>query len=215
MISRYRHEIDNARAHIISLWLVIMLLAAFLAYAFWGWSQAPEQIDVHVPPDLSSGVTLHINEIPKPNIYTFAFYMWQQINRWPEDGDKDYPKRLFQFAAYLTPSFLATLERDMKRRGRQGELAGRVRALLETPGQSYSETRVRQVADDVWEVTIDTTVNETVHGLEVKHTRIVWPLRVVRYDVDRERNPWGLAIDGFFGKGPYKVNPDKQQEDAS
>lgn len=213
MISRYRHEIDNARAHIISLWFVIILLSGFLAYVVWGWSQAPKRIEVHVPPDLSTGVTMRLGEVPKPNVYSFAFYIWQQINRWPEDGFKDYPTRLYQFAPYLTPTFLSALERDMKRRGLQGELSGRVRALLETPGQFYSESRVREVANGVWEVTLDTTLTETVHGMPVKKARIVWPLRVVRYDVDPERNPWGMALDGFFGEGPRKV--EKSREDAS
>ncbi|HOP18281.1 MAG TPA: DUF2895 family protein, partial [Gammaproteobacteria bacterium] len=32
-----------------------------------------------------------------------------------------------------------------------------------------------------------------------------YPLRVVRYDVDRELNPWGMAIDGFASPGPSRV----------
>ena len=54
-MSRYRHESDNQRAHIVSLWVVIMLLASGLAYAIHGWSQAPSAITLHIPPDLRSG----------------------------------------------------------------------------------------------------------------------------------------------------------------
>ncbi len=213
-MSRYRHEIDNARAHIISLWLVIMLLAGALAYAFHGWSAAPEDITVHVPPDLSAGASLSLGEIPKPNLYAFGFYMWQQLNRWPKDGAEDYAKNLYRFAAYITPSFRADLLRDMNRRGRQGELSSRVRALFEDPDAMYEEGRVQPVADGVWIVTLDTIIEESVSGMEVKRTRIRYPLRVVRYDVDRERNPWGLALDGFAGGGPIKLDTQTKGKDT-
>ena len=210
-MSRYRHEIDNARAHIISLWLVIMLLAGALTYAFHGWSSAPDEITVHIPPDLSSGASLSVGDVPAPSVYTFAFYIWQQLNRWPENGTKDYAGNLYRFAAYITPSFRADLLRDMERRGRQGELSSRVRALFEDPGAKYSEGRVTTVADGVWTVTIDTFIEESVAGMAVKKTRIRYPLRVIRYDVDRTHNPWGLALDGFAAGGPVKLEDSPKQ----
>ncbi len=214
-MSRYRHEIDNARAHVTSLWLVIILLAGALAYAFHGWSNAPSDITVHIPPDLSSGASMSVGDIPAPNLYSFAFYMWQQLNRWPEDGAKDYPGNLYRLSAYLTPSFRAELLRDMERRGRQGELSNRERALFEAPGAQYEEGRVKPVADGVWIVTFDAVIEETVAGMEVKKTRIRYPLRVIRYDVDREANPWSLALDGFADGGPVKLEQTKEGTNKS
>ncbi len=211
-MSRYRHEIDNARAHVTSLWLVIMLLAGFLAYAFHGWSQAPNDITVHIPPDLSSGTSMRVGDVPAPNAYAFAFYIWQQLNRWPKDGAKDYASNLYRFAAYVTPAFRADLLRDMQRRGHQGELSSRVRALFEDPGAMYEESRVKPVADGVWTVTIDAVIEESVSGMEVKKNRVRYPLRVIRYDVDRDRNPWGLALDGFADGGPVKLKQPKEGE---
>ena len=204
-MSRYRHEIDNARAHIVSLWLVIILLAIALAYAFRGWANAPSDITLHIPPDLSAGSTVRVGEVPKPNVYGFGYYMWQQLNRWPRDGAEDFPAKLYRFAAYVTPAFRAELLRDMDRRGRMGELTGRVRALYEAPGAQYEDSRVETVGPNAWTVTIEAVIEETVAGLPVKHTRIRYPLRVVRYDVDRELNPWGMAIDGFAAPGPSRV----------
>jgi len=204
-MSRYRHEIDNARAHIISLWVVIIVLAMGMAYAFRGWANAPSDITLHIPPDLSSGSSVRVGEIPKPNVYGFGYYMWQQLNRWPKDGAEDFPAKLYQFSAYLTPSFRAQLLRDMNRRGRKGELTGRVRALYEAPGAQYADTRVEVLGPNAWTITIEAVIEETVAGLSVKNTRIRYPLRIVRYDVDRELNPWGMAIDGFAAPGPSKV----------
>lgn len=208
MLSRYRHEIDNARAHVLSLWAVIGLLSLFLAWALHGWSNAPEDITVHVPPDLSEGVTLGLQDIPKPNVYAFAFYIWQQVNRWPDNGEKDYPKNLYSFQAYMTPRFRAELLRQLKQRGKRGELVGRVRALHAVPGVVYEDRRVDVVSDGVWIVWIDAIIEETVAGLEVKRTPIRYPLRVVRYEVDPEANPWGMALDGF-SQDPVRI-PDSE-----
>ena len=138
-------------------------------------------------------------------VYGFGYYMWQQLNRWPKDGAEDFPAKLYRFAAYVTPAFRAELLRDMDRRGRMGELTGRVRALYEAPGAQYDDSRVQAVGPNAWTVTIEAVIEETVAGLPVKHTRIRYPLRVVRYDVDRELNPWGMAIDGFAAPGPSRV----------
>ena len=50
---RYRHEIDNVRAHLRSLWVIIGLQIALIAGLWYGWSQAPRHLTVHVPPDLA------------------------------------------------------------------------------------------------------------------------------------------------------------------
>ena len=58
---RYRTEIDNVRAHLRSLWAVIGLQFIVIAVLWFGWSQAPTQLTVHVPPDLRSGGTCTVN----------------------------------------------------------------------------------------------------------------------------------------------------------
>lgn len=204
-MSRYRHEIDSTRAHITSLWAVIALLSAALAYAMNGLANAPRDLTFHVPPDLSSGASVRAGDIPKPNVYAFAFYMWQQINRWPENGAEDFPAAIYSFAAYLTPRFQADLLRDLEKRGKQGELLARARAMFQAPASGYEDRRVDILAEGVWVVWIDTVIEETVNGLPVKDISIRYPLRVVAYDVDREANPWGMALDGFADPGPYKI----------
>jgi len=37
---------------------------------WFGWSQAPKQLTVHVPPDLRSGATLAIDEVPAAKFLT-------------------------------------------------------------------------------------------------------------------------------------------------
>jgi len=123
---RYRFEIDNVRAHLRSLWTVIGLEFLVILTLGFGWSQAPKQLTLHVPPDLRSGATLAVNEVPAANVYAFAFYIFQQLNRWSEDGARDYGKAIFRISAYVTPRYRAELLADLDLKGRQGELAYRV-----------------------------------------------------------------------------------------
>ena len=74
-MQRYRYEIDNVRAHLRSLWAVIGLQLIIILALWFGWSQAPKQLRVHVPPDLRSGAVLAAEEVPPANVYAFAFYI--------------------------------------------------------------------------------------------------------------------------------------------
>ena len=64
---RYRYEIDNVRAHLRSLWAVIGLQALVIFALWFGWSQAPKTLTVHLPPDLRSGAVLAIDQVPPAN----------------------------------------------------------------------------------------------------------------------------------------------------
>ena len=209
---RYRHEIDNVRAHLRSLWAVIAIQVVIIAALWFGWSRVPERLTVHIPPDLRSGAVLAVDEVSLPNVYAFAFYIFQQLNRWPEDGATDYGRAIFRVSPYLTPRYRADLIAELEQKGRQGELAYRVRGVQEIPGHGYEERRVDLLNDDAWIVWLDLDLLESVKGMTVKRTAIRYPLRVVRYAVDLETNPWGLALDGFGAEGPRRLT-DAELED--
>jgi integrating conjugative element protein (TIGR03746 family) len=60
------------------------------------------------------------------------------------------------------------------------------------------------VSDRDWIVTLDVTADE-YHGAEqVKRALVRYPLKVVRLDVDPERNPFGLALD-CYSSTPQRI----------
>lgn len=203
---RYRYEIDNVRAHLRSLWIIIGVQIVVILALWFGWSQSPRHLTVHVPPDLRSGATQTIDQVPPANVYAFAFYIFQQLNHWSEDGAQDYGKAIFRISPYVTPRYRADLIADMELKGKQGELAYRVRGVQEVPGHGYVEQRVDVLAPGVWVVWLDIDLFESVKGMTVKKTSIRYPLRVVRLSVDPEANPWGLALDGFGATGPRRLS---------
>ena len=149
---RYHHEIDNVRAHLRSLWAVIAVQVLVILALWYGWAQAPKHLTVHVPPDLRSGAVQAQGEVPPANVYAFAYYIFQQLNRWATDGAEDYGQAIFRVSPYLSARYRAKLLVDLEMKGRQGELAYRVRGVQEVPGHGYSEARVDVLARDrvVW-----------------------------------------------------------------
>ncbi len=202
---RYRLEIDNVRAHLRSLFAVIGLQFVVIGLLGYGWNRAPDRLIVHIPPDLRSGAVMAPGDVPAANVYAFAFYIFQQLNRWPEDGARDYGRALFRVSPYLTPRYRTELMTDMELKGRQGELVHRVRGVQEVTENGYESRRVEVLAPGVWVVWLDLELTESVRGMTVKQAAIRYPLRVVRLDIDPETNPWGLALDGFAGDGPRRL----------
>ena len=163
----------------------------------FGWYTAPRDLIIHQPPDLRSGSTRKATEVPPQSVYAFGFYVFQQLNRWAVNGDEDYWNRIHSFAAYITPEFAEALKADFElKRGRR-ELQYRQRSVHEVPGRVYEPSRVKIESPDSWIVTLDLQILETYRGETIKNTAVRYPLRVVRYDVDPEQNPFGLALAGF------------------
>ncbi|MDI3611226.1 TIGR03746 family integrating conjugative element protein, partial [Pseudomonas aeruginosa] len=89
----------------------LCMVIVVLAYCVW---EARKDLWVHIPPDLRSGSTRLWWDIPPESVYAFGLYIFQQVQRWPKDGEADYKSNLFRYAAYLTPSCKVFLEKDFE-----------------------------------------------------------------------------------------------------
>lgn len=199
---------------------VLMLMCAgffgLALFAMWGWKSSTKEITVHVPPDLRSGALFKSNEVHPANVYTFAFYIWQQVNRWQLDGDKDYGLAIFRMAPYLTPACRQKLETDMNKKANAGELTSRVRAMQEITGHGYEEARVLPQGNGLWKVSLDTEIVETVRGVAVKTAYVRYPLRVVQFAGDRNANPFNLALDCWADEElPTRIDLKAEQKAAA
>ena len=71
--------------------------------------------------------------------------------------------------------------------------------MLFRSGGGFTEANV-EVVGNGWIVWLDVHIKETVLGQTVKDLKLRYPIKIVRYDADREMNPWGLALDGSGGR---------------
>lgn len=205
---RYQDENSNLRAHITTLRVVATVMVVIIAGLIQGWQQAKEAVRIHIPPDLRSGAVIKADDVQPAHIYAFANTVFQQANHW-ENGQADYGEQLFKVSPYLTPPFMDNLKADMDLRGKNGELSERSRTLQPLAGVGFEERRVVVLSDDSWLVWLDYNIREYVRGVAVKNVNIRYPLRVVRYAIGMDANPWGLALDGYADEGPkvIKDNP--------
>lgn len=210
---RYRALIDNVQAQNHRLWGLVAVLMLLLGLAVYGLHRARQQLPpVHIPPELRFGATLAWGEVPAPNVYLFAGYIFQQLHLWRGDGHKDYGQNIFKLQAFLTPKYRAELEADLAWRARRGEIQGRIRQLAPLPGQGFEAKRVEPLGARRWRVWVDFAIDETVKGMAVKQTLVRYPLGVVQMEVDPEHNPWGLALDGYGAEEPVRLGEDEVKQ---
>ncbi len=197
MLSRFRNAVSARDNHILTLRGIIVLLVLLLSMTIVGWMSAPRQLTIHNPPDLRSGSTREWWKVPPSTVYAFGFYIFQQLNAWPKNGDVDYPAKIAQLGAFLTPACQDFLNKDAKVRSDSGELKDRVRVVYELPRRGYSSQSVTVRSDDEWVVRLDLVADEYYHTEPVKRAMVRYPLRVLRWEGDPERNPFGLALDCY------------------
>ncbi|MEW5288580.1 PFL_4703 family integrating conjugative element protein [Erwinia papayae] len=196
-MSRFRNGMTARDNHIFSLRIACLLLFMGLLITSLGWMRAPSTLTIHNPPDLRSGSTRAWWVIPPSTVYSFGFYIFQQLNAWPHNGDVDYTAKIAQMNPYLTPACLDFLNKDAEMRKNTGELRDRVRVVYEIPRRGYGANSVKIIDDDNWVVRLDLVADEYVHSELVKRAMVRYPLKVVRWEGDPERNPFGLALDCY------------------
>jgi integrating conjugative element protein (TIGR03746 family) len=199
-MSRFRNEVVHLQAHVKSLRLGLTAVFVVALLLGFGWWSAPRDLTIHVPPDLRSGSTRKWWDVPPESVYAFTFYIFQQLNRWPANGEEDYPRNLQALSAYLTPSCRVYLRQDYEYRRGNGELRQRVRGIYEIPGRGYGDdpgARVKVLSDHDWIVTLDISADEYYSTEQVKRALVRYSIKVVRQDVDPERNPFGLMLDCY------------------
>ncbi|PHS57758.1 MAG: TIGR03746 family integrating conjugative element protein, partial [Alcanivorax sp.] len=144
-MSRFKNEVTHLQAHIRTLRLgagALFVLALVLGV---GWWNAPRDLTIHVPPDLRSGSVRKWWDVPPESVYAFAFYIFQQLNRWPTNGEDDYARNIHALSAYLTSGCQHFLRLDYEQRQRTGELRQRVRGIYEIPGRGFGDDPTQRV----------------------------------------------------------------------
>lgn len=192
--------------------LIIIGLLILNVVSVIGWLSAPKKLTLYYPPDLTLGAQQTVDAVPKASVYSFAFYVFQQLNHWPSNGEKDYITQLNAMRDYITPAWYAEREGEYDIRLKRGELSSRVRKMHGIPGRGYYSWRVRRLSMDSWVVGIDFHIREIARGVRIKDLLIHYPLRVVRYDSAEGGNPFGLALDGFSARPSPVVVGTKTEE---
>lgn len=207
-MSRFKNEVAHLQAHVRTLRAGALALLMLTLVLGMGWWSAPRDLTIHVPPDLRTGSVRKWWDVPPESVYAFAFYVFQQLQRWPSNGEEDYARNIRALSAYLTPACKAYHEQDFAKRRDNGELQRRTRGVYEIPGRGYGDapaSRVRTVSRGDWIATLDLAADEYYGAEQVKRVFVRYPIKVARVDVDPKLNPFGLVLD-CFERAPERIN---------
>ena len=98
-----RQRLMASSEHIRTLRVVIVCLLLAVIALWWRNGDLQDTRRLYIPPDLTQGLITDFDRVPAPTVYTFASYIFQQLNRWPNDGEKDYPHKIYALQGFLTP----------------------------------------------------------------------------------------------------------------
>jgi len=197
---KFINALEQAQWHIRTLWCLLIILLFFNVITIFGWMHSQSKIQIDIPPQIpESGLTITQGKIPKSTIYSFAFYIWQSVNHWSKSGMKDYKKQITKFQPFLTPKFKLKLIQDYNNLLNQGELRDRIRMIQGIDGSEYSPDDVIYMGHSTWIVHLKMHLVEMMNSnlKVVKDIQMHYTLKIVRYDVDAKKNPWGLALSDF------------------
>lgn len=170
---------------VFSLLLVIVIMAFAII-------KSNETHRLSIPPRLEFGAIVDTSTIEPFEIYSFAGYIFQQLNFW-QDGESDYVTNITNLSAFLTNAYKKYLLRDYKNLKQQGKLKGRSRTLQ--PIKMFKAIDVQKVNNYKWLVVIDFLLQEHIANNLLKSVPIRYYLNVIVQDVDPETNPWGFRLD--------------------
>ncbi|WP_052447982.1 DUF2895 family protein [Vibrio rotiferianus] len=194
-MNRSKRKSDLKDKIIRGLTVFVLVLLGMLGHAQYRLSLNNETFQCSVPPDLSRGGLVRVNEFYKHEVYAFAREIFQQTYRCEKDCSKEFEQNVNKYSNYYThsykPKLLAKAKVDRKRN------KGRVRYVSEYG--VYDDSKVDKLGNDTFLVHIDFREVEYIGTKKVRDAVVRYPLRVGKVDVDRQKNPWRLQIDGLKG----------------
>ncbi|MGR5448576.1 DUF2895 family protein [Vibrio sp. PNB22_3_1] len=189
--------VQELQSHIQTLRLLILLLVSILAYSVYSHVNSFNDITVHIPPDVSAGVSMEVGEIPPASVFVYTTHLWIEFNSWLSDGSVDAYANLEKYRDYFGPSFFKLMREELDFKFTRSGL-NRQRRLSLLPGSSAEAlSRVVPITDYSWVVYLDVVDEEFYLGERVKNSKIRYSLLVEQVDTSIEKNPLGVRIVGF------------------
>lgn len=179
--------------------IIIVCLVLVNGYLGNALVSVPEEMEVYSPPDLSKGGTVGINVVPNHVAYAFAHNVMQQYLYCASDCKKEELEQVYKYGWFFTPECRAELETLAKNPRRQTENMNVVRQAAEADGASYDSSKAVELPNSTWIVYLDLVVRSYIAGKLIDEPVYRYPVKVVRADVNRNKNPWRLQVDCFHG----------------
>jgi len=192
-MSRARNALSDKNRTIWFLAIALLIMGVCLMFTVHRISTMATKLKLHLPPDVSQGAIVEVGKLPIPTAYTYARYIWQNLNTWTQNGATEYEESIDGFACYLTPEFQEHLKQNVIEKRAKGEL-NRTRQLSDA--HLYKAQYVNKFSETTFGVWLDQNLEETVRGQPVKSIAMRYPLYLVADQ--RPCNALHFSLGGFM-----------------
>ena len=74
-----RQRLEAASDHIRTLRITVLFLLIVMIALWWRNGSLEETRRLYIPPDLTQGMVTSFEDVPAPLVYTFSYYIFQQL----------------------------------------------------------------------------------------------------------------------------------------
>ena len=207
---KYSDEVNN---HIRTLKIGCGVLTAIVGVGLYGLYQMPSEILLYQTPNLETGSTRHITDVPAYSVYGFGLYVMQQVYN-TSNLDGGIERNIKAYGNYLSPEFQQQLivqdKIDKKNAIAVQDVSQEVR---EMEGVRFDKDHVFQLTPSKWVVYLDLQIVDRFNGEKVKDAFMRYPVVVEKADFNPSVNPTGLRLTGFY-QTPFRINVSKKNTHA-
>lgn len=181
--------------------LLLACCSAFFILCLWlGYAllQAPSKVHLWLTPAMSAnGGIIKADEVPNEYVHGFVTTLIPNIHSWSESGDAQLRRSIQMYQHYFTPRFRDVLASNHHAMQKAGLFSRTQTASLYRFMESQDVTKI---GSGLWDVQLVLRLTQKLneHSAMIIADKVVeYHYRVVKVNVSRTQNPFGLAIDGY------------------
>lgn len=181
--------------------LLLLACTAFFILNLWlGWAfiKAPSKLQIWLTPTMgASGGLIKADEIPDEYVHGFVTTLIPTLNSWSKAGEDEFGKNIEYFKYYFTPRFRDVLDTNKQALEKAGLFSRTQTASLYRflePGD------VQKIGHNLWDVHLVLRITQKLNeqsAMVIADKVVDYHYRVVKINLSKLQNPFGLAIDGY------------------
>ncbi|STX81569.1 integrating conjugative element protein, PFL_4703 family [Legionella busanensis] len=181
--------------------LLLVCCGAFFLLTLWlGFAlmKAPSKLQIWLTPSISAnGGLIKAEDIPDEYVHGFVATLIPHLHSWQAQGAEAFNQKILSYQHYFTPRFQDVLAANQDALDKAGLFS---RTQLTSLYRFLEPNDVKRLSHTSWEVHLVLRLTQKLnnHSTMVIADKVVdYHYRVVKVNVSKLQNPFGLALDGY------------------
>ncbi|WP_028389150.1 DUF2895 family protein [Legionella fairfieldensis] len=181
--------------------LLLVVCVAFFIITLWlGYAllQAPSRLEIWLTPAMrASGGLVKAEDIPDEYVHGFASTLIPPLHTWTANGEAEFKQAIAQYRHYLTPRYRDVLTANTQALEKAGLFS---RTQMVSLYRFLEPQDVKKIGHNLWEVHLVLRITQKLNEqstMVIADKVVDYHYRVVKVNVSKIHNPFGLALDGY------------------